>query len=302
MLPTLVLASIAALSLSVLILGWSVMSGRDRGQLQAQTNLQRGLVDRSDSATELSLGAKGGQTEGLRLLVRRLTPNYSVRNLDRLLSRAGRPPAWPLHRLFAAKLIAPMILGAMTLAVLSTSPGTLVGVVAIVVTVVSYFLPDLLLHSRGQERAQKIGLELPDTLDQMTIAVEAGLGFDSAMSRAAKSGTGPLAQELTRTMQDMQVGQSRRIAYEALAARTGVPPLRKFVRAIIQADLYGIAIADVLRTQADELRIKRRQRAEEKAMQIPIKVIFPLMLCILPVLFIVLLGPAAMDIVAAFAG
>ena len=96
------------------------------------------------------------------------------------------------------------------------------------------------------------------------------------------------------------MGQSRRKAYEALASRTGVPPLRKFVRAIIQADLYGIAVADVLRTQADELRIKRRQRAEEKAMQIPIKVIFPLMLCILPVLFIVLLGPAAMDIVAAF--
>jgi tight adherence protein C len=299
-LPTLVLASIAALSLSVLILGWSIMSGRDRGQTQARTNLQRGLIDRPDSATELSGGAKGGQTEGLRLLVRRLTPNYSVRTLDRLLSRAGRPPAWPLHRLLAAKLVVPSILGALASSVFGASPGTLVGVVAIVVIVVSYFLPELLLHSRGQERAQKIGLELPDTLDQMTIAVEAGLGFDSAMSRAAKSGKGPLAQELTRTMQDMQVGQSRRTAYEALAARTGVPPLRKFVRAIIQADLYGIAIADVLRTQADELRIKRRQRAEEKAMQIPIKVIFPLMLCILPVLFIVLLGPAAMDIVAAF--
>jgi len=299
-LPTLVLASIAALSLSVLILGWSILSGRDRGQLQAQTNLQRGLVDRSDSAADLALGTKGGQTDGLRLLVRRLTPSHSIRTLDRLLSRAGRPPAWPLHRLLAAKLVIPLILGAMTLAVFSASPGTLVGVVAIVVIVVGYFLPELLLHSRGQERAQKIGLELPDTLDQMTIAVEAGLGFDSAMSRAAKSGTGPLAQELTRTMQDMQVGQSRRKAYEALASRTGVPPLRKFVRAIIQADLYGIAVADVLRTQADELRIKRRQRAEEKAMQIPIKVIFPLMLCILPVLFIVLLGPAAMDIMAAF--
>ncbi len=96
------------------------------------------------------------------------------------------------------------------------------------------------------------------------------------MARAAKAGKGPLAQELARTMQDMQVGQSRRQAYESLASRTGVPPLRKFVRAIIQADLYGIAVADVLRTQADQLRIKRRQRAEEKAMQIPIKVIFPL--------------------------
>ena len=109
-----------------------------------------------------------------------------------------------------------------------------------------------------------------------------------------------LAEELVRTLQDIQVGQSRRQAYEALALRTGVADLRKFVRAIIQADVYGIPIADVLRTQAAEMRMKRRQRAEEKAMQIPVKVIFPLMLCILPVLFIVLLGPAAMDIVAAF--
>jgi tight adherence protein C len=166
------------------------------------------------------------------------------------------------------------------------------------VTGVGYFLPELLLHSRGQERSQQISLELADTLDQMTIAVEAGLGFDSAMARAGKNGTGPLAEELVRTLQDIQVGRSRREAYGALAERTAVPDLRRFVRAVIQADTYGIAVADVLRTQAGEMRLKRRQRAEEKAMQIPVKVIFPLMICILPVLFIVLLGPAVMDIVA----
>jgi tight adherence protein C len=96
------------------------------------------------------------------------------------------------------------------------------------------------------------------------------------------------------------MGHSRREAYEALAVRTNVADLRRFVRAVLQADTYGIAVADVLRTQAAEMRLKRRQRAEEKAMQIPVKVIFPLMLCILPCLFIVLLGPAALDIIAAF--
>jgi tight adherence protein C len=96
------------------------------------------------------------------------------------------------------------------------------------------------------------------------------------------------------------VGRSRKQAYLALADRTAVPDLRKFVRAVIQADAFGIPVAEVLRTQAAEMRIKRRQHAEEKAMQIPVKVVFPLMLCILPVLFIVLLGPAAMDIIAAF--
>nr|WP_269449842.1 type II secretion system F family protein [Auraticoccus cholistanensis] len=133
----------------------------------------------------------------------------------------------------------------------------------------------------------------------MTIAVEAGLGFESAMARAGRNGRGPLAEELVRTLQDVQMGLSRREAYAALAARTDTPDLRRFIRAVVQADAYGISIADVLRTQAAEMRLKRRQRAEEKAMQIPVKVIFPLMLCILPVLFIVLLGPAAMDIVDA---
>ena len=203
-------------------------------------------------------------------------------------------------RLLAAKLILPLLAGALSVLYVSANPATVSILIGIAVTVVGYFLPDLLLHSRGQERSQRVALELPDTLDQMTIAVEAGLGFDSAMARAGKNGKGPLAEELVRTLQDIQVGQSRRQAYEALATRTSVPDLRKFVRAIIQADLYGISVADVLRTQAAEMRMKRRQRAEEKAMQIPVKVIFPLMLCILPVLFIVLLGPAVMDIVAAF--
>ncbi|MDP9460190.1 MAG: type II secretion system F family protein, partial [Actinomycetota bacterium] len=171
---------------------------------------------------------------------------------------------------------------------------------AVVVPVVAYFLPELLLHSRGQERQAAIALELPDTLDQMTIAVEAGLGFESAMARAGANGKGPLAEELVRTLQDIAVGQPRREAYLALADRTGVQDLRRFIRAVVQADQYGVSIADVLRTQAQEMRLKRRQRAEEKAMQIPVKVIFPLILCILPTLFIVLLGPAVMDIVGTF--
>jgi len=229
-----------------------------------------------------------------------LTPASSLRRLDHLLARAGRPPAWPLERLLVGKIVLPAVLAALSLLYISAVPALLPVLVCMCVTIVSHFLPDLMLHSRGQERSQTIQLELADTLDQMTIAVEAGLGFDSAMARAGKNGRGPLAEELVRTLQDIQLGQSRRQAYEGLAARTAVTDLRRFIRALIQADAYGIAIADVLRTQADEMRLKRRQRAEEKAMQIPVKVIFPLMLCILPVLFIVLLGPAAIDIVHAF--
>jgi tight adherence protein C len=184
----------------------------------------------------------------------------------------------------------------------STNPGLRSVLIGTVVTAVAYFTPELLLYSRGKERQKLIQLELPDTLDQMTIAVEAGLGFESAMARAAKNGKGQLAQELVRTLQDIQVGQSRRDAYLAMADRTTVTDLRRFIRAVVQADVYGTALGDVLRTQAHQMRLKRRQRAEEKAMKIPVKVIFPLILCILPVLFIVLLGPAVMDIMDAFSG
>ena len=121
------------------------------------------------------------------------------------------------------------------------------------------------------------------------------------MAQAGANGTGPLAEELVRTLQDIAVGHPRREAYLSLADRAGVQDLRRFIRAVVQADQYGVSIADVLRrTQAREMRLKRRQRAEEKAMQIPVKVIFPLILCILPTLFIVLLGPAVMDMIAAF--
>ena len=296
--PPLVIFAIAALSISLPLLAWSLLARPNRERRQALTNLRRGLPDPVAEPIELQPDpVKPGR---FRTLARRLTPAGSVRRLDRLLVLAGRPQAWPLDRLLAAKLVLPLVAAALGLLYISGTPSSLAVLITILVTVVSYFLPELLLHSRGQKRREQIALKLPDTLDQMTIAVEAGLSFESAMTRAGSNGKGVLAEELVRTLQDIQVGQSRRQAYEALALRTGVADLRKFVRAIIQADVFGIPIADVLRTQAAEMRMKRRQRAEEKAMQIPVKVIFPLMLCILPVLFIVLLGPAVMDIVAAF--
>jgi tight adherence protein C len=155
---------------------------------------------------------------------------------------------------------------------------------------------DLNLKSKAQKRAQMIQLALPDILDQITIGVEAGLGFDAAMARSAKSNDGPLAVELTRTLQHVQAGLSRAEALRGLAQRNKVPELRQFVGAILQAEQFGIPMAQVLRVQAAEQRRKRRQRAEEKAMKLPVKVLFPLVLCILPALFVVLIGPAAIRI------
>ncbi|MGY1695438.1 MULTISPECIES: type II secretion system F family protein [unclassified Geodermatophilus] len=295
--PAPVLAATLAVAVGVPLLGWALVARPQDAAARSRANLTRGL----DVA---GAGARAARARPgvLGRLVSLLTPAGTVARLDRLAGAAGRPAAWPVQRLVAAKLVLAAVAAVLGLLVVVRSPGPLSVLMAVGVTVVAYVVPELLLHSRGQERQQAIGLELADTLDQMTIAVEAGLGFEAAMARAGRTGRGPLAEELVRTLQDIGVGQPRREAYLALAERTGVEDLRRFIRAVVQADVYGVSIADVLRTQAAEMRLKRRQRAEEKAMQIPVKVIFPLMLCILPVLFIVLLGPAVMDIVDAFSG
>lgn len=296
--PVPVLVAIAAISLSCGLIGMVLLVGPDRARQVVVTNLQRGLL-RTDPESDQERKSDLRRSK-LTALALRLTPAAAVKRIDRLLARAGRPPAWPLDRVVVAKPVLAIVVAALGLLVVSANPKPLLAMLAVILVVVAYFVPDLLLHSRGQERSQQIGLELADTLDQMTIAVEAGLGFDAAMDRSARNGKGPLSEELVRTLQDIQMGRSRRQAYEALAARTDAVDLRRFVRSVIQADAYGISISDVLRTQAAEMRMKRRQRAEEKAMQIPVKVIFPLMLCILPVLFIVLLGPIGIHVLGVF--
>jgi tight adherence protein C len=296
-LPLPVLAAAVAVVSAVPLIGWAILARPQVLAEQARDNLTRGIALPADRTA----AARARPGPGARL-VNGLTPAGTVARLDRLASRAGRPADWPVSKLVAAKLVLTALAGGLGLLVISAKGSTLNVVLVVIMTLVAYFVPELLLYSRGQERQEAISLELADTLDQMTIAVEAGLGFESAMSRAGKNGKGPLAEERVRTLQDIAVGQPRREAYLALAERTGVPDLRRFIGAVVQADAYGVSIADVLRTQAQEMRLKRRQRAEEKAMQIPVKVIFPLILCILPTLFIVLLGPAVMDMMKAFGG
>ncbi|WP_298585396.1 type II secretion system F family protein [uncultured Kocuria sp.] len=228
---------------------------------------------------------------------RQFTTGNGRERLENLYSKAGRPADWPVVRLMAYKVYA--LAGAgllgMLFLLLTNGNGMIVLMVAVMVPV-SYFVPELLLYSRGTERQKAIGLELADTLDQMMIAVEAGLGFESAMARAGHNGKGPLAEELVRTLQEMRVGIPRRDAYLALEQRTDVPDLRTFTRSVIQADAYGISISTVLRTQANEMRVKRRQRAEEAAQKIPTKILIPLMLFVLPVLFLTVLGPVVLNV------
>ena len=268
---------------------WSFISV-DRGGLAAvRSNLGRGTpwVEKSAPAA----GSRG--TAGLGV---RLTPKGYAGWLDKLLAKAGRPVNMPLERLLIAKPALALVAAFFSMLIATKSPSGNVLLFAIFLPVLAYFVPDILIHGRGAERQKAIEMELPNTLDQMLISVEAGLGFELAMARAGHHGKGPLAEELVRTLQDMQVGRSRKDAYLAMAARADVPDLRSFVRSVVQADSYGIALAGVLRTQAKQMRVKRRQRAEEKAMKLPVKVLFPLMFCILPVLFVVIIGPGIISV------
>jgi tight adherence protein C len=138
--------------------------------------------------------------------------------------------------------------------------------------------------------------KLPDILDILTISVEAGLGFEQAVDRTVGSVPGPLSDEFARMLGELRAGSSRADAMRAMEQRTNVPEIRSFVLAILQADAFGVSIGRVLRAQADEMRIKRRQLAQEKAQKAPVKMLIPMVFCIFPALFVVVIGPAMINI------
>lgn len=293
MAPAVLLAMLlVALPLGYLV--WSLLSVDRKSQ-----RALRELLALGTGPAELTQRARSGLLEAVG---RRLTPKAYIRRLDKLLSLAGRPASLPLGRVLATKPLLGLVGALLGFWISANGPTPILKLVGIFVFLLGYFIPDLLLYSKGQERQKTMQLELANTLDQMLISVEAGLGFEGAMARAGENGKGPLADELIRTLQDMQVGRSRRESYIALAERTNVPELRSFVQAVVQADAYGIAISRVLRVQAKVMRVKRRQRAEEKAMKLPVTILFPLLFFIFPVLFIAILGPAVINAIDTFSG
>ncbi|MEO5994513.1 MAG: type II secretion system F family protein [Arthrobacter sp.] len=289
---TIAYAAILAVIAPMSVLTWLAFTG-DRAGLR---NIQANLGHRP-RAGQAALTAN----EQLVSLARRAMPEGYAAWLDRQIAGAGRPKAWPLARVVMVKPLLALAGAMLGILIYMADPSGLNFALLVGVTALCYFVPDILLRNYAEKRRAAIKLELPNALDQMLISVQAGLGFETAMARAGETGKGPLAEELIRTLQDIQVGRSRKEAYLALAQRVDVPDVRSFVRSVVQADSYGIAIAQVLKSQAQVMRVKRRQQAEEHAMKMPVKMLFPLIFSILPALFIIVLGPTVMSIMEVFA-
>lgn len=251
--------------------------------------------------SERVIGPLGDRLVGIgRKLIRADTAERIRHKLD----IAGNPPGWDVNRIIGLKVLGMLALGGLALFYVLGN-GTPFPKFPLIVAgggFFGYILPNILLNNAGAKRSELMQNALPDALDLMTISVEAGLGFDSAVNRVAKSTTGPLAEEFARLMQEMQIGVGRMEAMRAMGERSSIKDLKSFCLAMVQADSFGIPIARVLRVQSQEMRVKRRQRAEEKAQQVPVKILMPLILFILPCLFLIILGPVALKIMDFFGG
>jgi len=253
--------------------------------------LERPFAERTFGPVVISLGR----------FLNRFTPTGYLEKTQRKLQYAGNPGNIDASAFVVFKVLL-LIVGLISAYLLrGFGDGALRLLVIFGPPLLGFFLPDAWLQRRIDDRKSAMLKALPDTLDLLVISVEAGLGFDSALQRVVATVPGPLSEEFFRMLQETRVGVSRRDAMRHLQERTDLDELRSFLLAMMQAEAFGVAIARVLRVQADEMRVKRRQRAQEKAFAAPVKLVFPLVFCIFPSLFIVLLGPAAIQIAEAFA-
>jgi len=229
-------------------------------------------------------------------IIRRVTPVEVINTTQKKIVAAGMKvnPAVVaglqivLAVLFPALLLAVGTVGKM---------GMLKGLVMVAFAgAIGYKMPDVWLTSKMNQRKFAIARALPDALDLLMISVEAGLGFDMALSKVVEKMKGPLSQEFARAMYEIRLGKPRRESLKNMAERVDCPDLSQFISALVQADKLGVSIGNVLRVQADQMRLKRRQRAEETAMKAPLKMSFVLVFFVLPALLIVLLGPAAINV------
>lgn len=225
-----------------------------------------------------------------------LTPVNRLRRLEERVEAAGFPEGWDINRVVLLKVLSALMgaaFGFLLMLTLNLGFGFLL---LIVFTIAGFFIPDYVLDKRAGARAGEMRKSLADTVDILKLTLEAGVGFDSAMRMVAQNTNGPLAEEFGRVVQEITIGKSRSEAMYALAERTHDEDLRRFCQTCVQAERRGTPFGEVLEIQSEELRVKRRQLAEETAQKVPVKILFPMMVLVLPVLMMVVMGPAVVMI------
>lgn len=291
--------SIAAAGVALVVVV-AVGGGSTTGVARSLEMIEKTVILKDVGRSELSAGDRliVPFLAGMKRLALRLSPSGAGDRLTRLLDLAGNPPALTLERLLGFKGaglllggFAGLFIGGISLkGLMFCAAGATAG----------FFAPDVMVMNTGAKRQDVLRRGLADALDMLTVCVEAGQGFDGAILHVAKAVDGPVAGEFARVLAEIQIGKSRAAAFSSLAARTKVPEIRTFVTALVQADRLGLPIGSVLREQSVQMRMIRRQRAEEKAQKVPIKILFPMLLCIFPAMFIVIIGPGAIRMIDVF--
>lgn len=276
---TLVLGAAAVVG-AIAVLWWALTAQPSA----ARNNLYAGMPEPAPAQSPLS-----GTMRQLGTSARRAMPNVLVDGLEVRLVQAGHPGGLDLPRLIGIKVTI-SALGALLLILYGQV------LLALIAAVALFFLPDYWVLSVRDERHDQIRRDSADVIDQLTICVEAGLGFDAAMARVAKTTEGPLTEELRRTLADIRAGVPRGQALRALGDRAQVPEIRQLVTALLQAQKHGVPIAETLRVQSAEMRLKRTQRTEERAAKLTVKIIFPIIVCFLPVFMIITVVPSLLTI------
>jgi tight adherence protein C len=228
----------------------------------------------------------------------RFTPTGYTQAVRERLIQAGNPAGLDADRFMTLK-----VFGALSIvfwpwfAFMFAELGGFYGLIVTgLLWAISFFGPDVYVQRKTDQRQYEIATRLPDVLDLLVISVEAGLGFEQAIDRTVEAVPGALADEFRRMLQETRMGATRAEALRAMDERTQVPELRSFILAMLQADTFGVSIGRILRSQAEDMRVRRRQRAQEAAQKAPVKMLFPLIFCIFPSLFVVILGPAVLQI------
>ncbi len=291
-----IIAAVAAVS--VLMIAYGVAASREEDPLKARLS-QLGQMTAKD-LQELELQApffdRSIKPLAARLSgsVARITSSSFSERTEKRLAMAGNPGDMKVADWLGIKAIGSGVVAGLMFIVFGVLGGNLVqgGILAVVGLGIGYVAPEFWLGGRVKKRQKGILLQIPDALDLLTISVRAGLGFDAALGKVVEKLKGPLVDEFRRALAEVRVGKARREALRDIVPRTEVQPLTNFIGAIIQAEQLGVSISKVLQVQSEQLRIERRQRAEEQAAKAPIKMLFPLVGCIFPSLFVVILGPA----------